>query len=112
MPRENQTIGELLRYVDSDFNSGLSYFKSGLNNILYTLMSGLASEIVVDSPITGYLLSELIENLFEGVEFQVCGRTYIVFTLKGQYISVICRDNKLKFQLTGGKSNKGQQNSK
>lgn len=104
MSGENKTIGELLRYVDSDFNTGLSHFKCGINNVLYTIISGMATEVIVESDINGFLLSELIEKVYPAVEFKVCDNTYVVFSIENKCISVICQDNHLKFQIVNGKS--------
>lgn len=106
MSGENQTIGELLKFVDSDFKSALQYFRSGINNVLYAIVNNMASEVIVESDINGFLLSELIEKVYPAVEFLVCDSSYIVFKVQDKCVSVICRDNRLKFQVRNGKSDK------
>lgn len=103
MSGENKTIGELLKYVDSDFNSGLAHFKCGINNVLYTLIIGAASEVIVESDINGFLLCELIKKVYPAVEFKICDNSYIVFNIDDKYISVICQDDHLKFQIVSRK---------
>lgn len=105
MSGETKTAGKLLKYVDSDFSSGLAYFTSGINNVLCVLINGLESEVLVQSPINGFFLSELIEQACEGVEFKVCDSKYIVFSIADKCISVICNGTQLRFQLVNGKPN-------
>lgn len=104
MSGENKTVEKLLRYVNTDFSSGMAYLKAGINNILYTLVSNMATEVIVESDINGFLLSELIEKSCSEVEPLVCDSNYIVFNVQDKCISVICDSNKLKFQIVNGKS--------
>lgn len=103
MSGEDKTVGELLRYVDSDFNSGYSYFKSGINNVISALVLGKASTVIVNISISGFLLAELIHAICEDARIDVCDYEYVVFRIQGKGISVICRDT-LKFILEDEKS--------
>jgi len=104
MSGENKTVGNPLKHVNSDFNSGLMYFKAGINNVIFAISSGINESIVIQSPINGFLLSELILETCEGIEFKVCDRKYIVFNSNDKCISVICDGNQLKFEVLNEKS--------
>jgi len=99
MSGENKTIGNLLKHINSDFNSGLIYFKAGINNVISAISSGTKESIIIQSPINGFLLSELISETCKGVEFKVCDRKYVVFNSNDKCISVICDGNQLKFEV-------------
>lgn len=93
-------MNKYLKYAESDINSGLSYMKVGLTNIIEALKeSNTTSEIIVTSDINGFLLSELIEKVYPAVKFKVCNNAYVVFNIEDHYISVICDGDHLKFQI-------------
>lgn len=99
MSRENTTIRDKIKYVQSDFINGLSYLRIAVYTTIDALINKEIKEIEIDSiEINGFFLSELIEYCYPDVKFEICDKSYIVFKINNNMINVIIND-KLRWEL-------------